>query len=144
MRDKVTHASPCTRCGAVWIERGGEPAIAAWYRHAMQAGAMAMLEASTTTIPQPRADDEDASARTVMILLIASFAAFVLFGPRSGGGVVEGRHLPALALGLGGAALVFRGLKHPSRYQIGALSRKGFALAISGVALVVAAILFWG
>jgi Zn-finger nucleic acid-binding protein len=143
MRDKTTNASPCTRCGAVWIERGGEPAIGAWYRHAMQAGAMAIFAGSHTTISRSRHDDEDTQARQVMVLLVASFAAFVIFAPANGRAPAVVRHLPSFALGAVGAALIVRGFKHPSRYQLGALTRKGFAVALGGVALVIAAIFAW-
>ena len=143
MRDKVTNASPCTRCGAVWIERGGEPAIGAWYRHAMQASAMAIFAGSQTSIARPHHDDEDVQARQVMLLLVASFAAFVIFAPANGGPAAAVRHLPSIALAAGGVTLIVRGLRHPSRYQLGALTRKGFALALAGLALVILAIFAW-
>ena len=143
MTDPVTSASPCTRCGAVWIQRGEEAGIGAWYRHAIQAGALAVLEGSSTAIARPRVDDENVSWRKTMIMLGASFAAFVLLAPGENGGSSTARHLPALVLGAGGATLVVAGLRHPSRYQIGALTPKGFAFAIGGVVLVIAAIFAW-
>ena len=143
MRDKVTNASPCTRCGAVWIESGGEAAIGGWYRHAVQAGAMAILAGIHTSVARARHDDEDTQARRVMLLLVASFAAFVILGPANGGPSAAVRHLPSIALAASGAVLVGRGLRHPSRYRLGALTRKGFALALAGVALVIVAIFTW-
>jgi Zn-finger nucleic acid-binding protein len=143
MTDPLTTASPCTRCGAVWIQRGEEAGIGAWYRHAVQAGAMALLESSSTTIARARADDENVSWRKMIIVIGGSFAAFVLFAPGANGASPYVRHLPGIALGGGGAMLVVVGLKHPSRYEIGALTPKGLAFALTGVGLILAAIFAW-
>ena len=137
MRPSVVPAvMSCVRCGALWIASGNLDDLSEWHRESLQAGALALLQ--PTSIPYDPRTETGSSVRDRWVAgAVAGFALLILLTalPR-----VFASLRPWL-LGIGGVALIASGVRFPSRSSPGALTRKGFAYAMVGVALVILALL---
>lgn len=139
----VPGVASCTRCGALWVPTGEATAINEWYHHALRVRAAMSLTPTRIRYGQWRDIDEHGDFGRMLITLVAALAFFVVMAPLRGGFGPLAARLRALLLGAGGVGLVMFGCQFPSREQPGALTRRGFAWALSGVVLAVLAILDW-
>jgi Zn-finger nucleic acid-binding protein len=132
----------CTRCGALWIADGDLGSLADWYRLAVQVRATSALQPTRIRYGRWREIDDDFNR--VVFMLAVAFAFFLVLGPLSMGLAAFAHRARALLLGASGIGLVVYSFQFPSRLQPGALTKRGFAFALAGVALGILAMLDWG
>jgi Zn-finger nucleic acid-binding protein len=130
----VTDVWSCVRCGAIWVPSGDMNDVARWQRGLMQAGALALLQ--PTNIPlDPRAGSGAADANRLLLGGTLALALMTVLTFSAAPGFF--RTLRPYALFVAGLALIASGLRFRSSASPGALTRKGFGIAIAGVALVI-------